>query len=69
MSEWTWTARAVVWVAVAALAGCTAAVEQQYAGQGAVQPAKAATGGSACAKDTDCKGERVCERGACVDPH
>src|SRR6185295_1738217 len=21
-----------------------------------------------CAKDTDCKGERVCERGACVEP-
>jgi len=23
---------------------------------------------SACTKDTDCKGERVCENSACVDP-
>ncbi len=23
---------------------------------------------SACAKDTDCKGNRICERGECVDP-
>jgi hypothetical protein len=26
-------------------------------------------GGGGCAKDTDCKGERICEAGACVDPH
>lgn len=25
-------------------------------------------GGSACTKDTECKGERVCENSACVDP-
>ena len=23
----------------------------------------------ACAKDTDCKGDRVCDKGACVAPH
>src|SRR5690349_15729158 len=27
-----------------------------------------ATSHAACTKDTDCKGDRVCEEGACVDP-
>lgn len=30
------------------------------------EPGQAAPGG--CAKDVDCKGDRICERGVCVDP-
>jgi hypothetical protein len=25
-------------------------------------------GGGGCSKDTDCKGDRICDRGSCVDP-
>ncbi len=35
-------------------------------GPGIAIPASAVT--SACQKDTDCKGARICEAGACVDP-
>jgi hypothetical protein len=31
-------------------------------------PAAEAPAGAGCVKDVDCKGDRVCERGACVDP-
>lgn len=33
---------------------------------GASSPAQPATG---CSKDTDCKGDRVCESGRCIAPH
>ena len=29
---------------------------------------QAARGGTGCTKDTDCKGSRVCQNAACVDP-
>jgi hypothetical protein len=32
-------------------------------------PPSAPPAGSGCSKDTDCKGDRVCSRGQCVDPH
>jgi uncharacterized protein DUF4156 len=35
-------------------------------GTASAEPAPAALAG--CAKDTDCKGARVCEAGRCVDP-
>ncbi len=28
----------------------------------------APTPAAACAKDTDCKGDRICEKGTCVSP-
>jgi len=35
----------------------------------AATPAAApAPAGAGCAKDVDCKGDRVCEQGHCVDP-
>jgi hypothetical protein len=34
----------------------------------AAAPGTAAWSETGCAKDTDCKGSRVCERGACVEP-
>jgi TolB protein len=35
---------------------------------GMTQPPPPPTGGSQCMKDTDCKGDRICEKGACVSP-
>ena len=32
-------------------------------------PRSAGDGGGGCSKDRDCKGDRICERGACVEPH
>ena len=53
--------------AVLSLPGC--GTPQDTAAQ-PVTPAGPATGGaSACTKDTDCKGDRICTRGACVDPN
>ncbi|MES2641075.1 MAG: hypothetical protein V4850_16410 [Myxococcota bacterium] len=34
----------------------------------AATPGAVAAPGAGCAKDTDCKGERICEAGACVAP-
>lgn len=34
----------------------------------ATAPAPAHAGGGGCTKDTDCKGDRVCEHGTCVSP-
>jgi hypothetical protein len=40
---------------------CAAQVRAEHGDQGAA----AASG---CTKDTDCKGNRICVSGACVDP-
>jgi Tol biopolymer transport system component len=37
-------------------------------GHAPAAPPSASTSGSGCMKDTDCKGDRVCERGSCVSP-
>jgi len=50
----------------------TGAVVAVLACGGAAPEAPAAPAGTAqsgaCAKDTDCKGERVCVNGSCVNP-
>lgn len=33
------------------------------------QQSPSPTSGSGCQYDTQCKGDRICERGACVNPH
>ena len=50
--------------AVPSLAGCT-----PIAGPEAESATPAAGGASACTKDTDCRGDRICTNGACVDPN
>ncbi len=40
---------------------------EEEPGEGASEPA-AGTTPAGCVKDTDCKGERVCEQGSCVSP-
>jgi hypothetical protein len=37
-------------------------------GTGSAAPPPPPTGGSQCMKDTDCKGDRICEKGQCVSP-
>ena len=50
------------------LPGCGA---KEVADPASPVPAAApgAPAASACTKDTDCKGDRICTRGACVDPN
>jgi hypothetical protein len=40
----------------------------QGAAPSAASPPGAASSASGCAKDTDCKGDRVCVQGQCADP-
>lgn len=49
---------------------CEAAVAEERRAAAEQKPAakKKAPRTSGCAKDTDCKGERICVSGACVDP-
>lgn len=46
----------------------TPGTEWQPAGPGVPPVDVPVPGGSGCTKDVDCKGTRVCERGACVEP-
>lgn len=48
--------------------GLVGAVQGVQGNAGAAPPPSAAANAAACAKDTDCKGDRVCDRGACVSP-
>lgn len=46
---------------------CTAGAPEPVAGK--TPPAETPAGGQGgCTKDTDCKGDRVCESGKCVNP-
>jgi hypothetical protein len=35
----------------------------------AAAPAPTATTAAECVKDTDCKGDRICDKGQCTSPH
>ena len=54
---------------VLALAACKKDDMQVPVAPTTAVPAGVAGAPGACAKDTDCKGDRVCEKGACVAPH
>src|SRR6185503_12480920 len=49
----------------AAVTGCDLAVTNPPS---AGSPARQAIPPTGCAKDTDCKGDRICRDGACADP-
>lgn len=56
-------------VAIGVVASVVAlALRGNGAGAAALSEGGVATKGAGCAKDTDCKGNRICERGACVSP-
>jgi hypothetical protein len=58
----------IVCVVASMLFACGYTEEQMRAAQSA-HPASAPDSPGACAKDTDCKGDRVCNQGQCVAPN
>jgi hypothetical protein len=54
---------------IAVLYACGGEPLPEAATPATTEPAPAPAGGSACAKDTDCKGDRICDKGQCTAPH
>jgi hypothetical protein len=59
---------AIIAITFAVVCACGAEVEAQAPAESAPAAGAAAPGG-ACGKDTDCKGDRICDHGSCVAPH
>ncbi len=53
------------WAAASGLVGVVQGMQGNAQGNAGAAPQPSANGGG-CSKDTDCKGDRVCDRGSCV---